>query len=272
MDDTLKDVAIAFFGLALLSGAAQQRVEHDLRRDLEKTLRGGSIQAHVKPRGLFGLLAGESSVTRITGRNFSADNLPFQIVPGGGPRARIHHLQLDFSDINLRYLPVKRLRADIPSVSLDFFKAMLNGRLVLRSCGQGTAEAVADVLGLRAFVAHKYPQFTDVEIRLTPGLFSVSANTTLLGASNRLDATGKLAAQDGRFVIVTEPTLRMDGKEVPPLLAQNLLLGINPVLDIERDLGLGGYVTITDVEIGEGIVILRGRADFPRQQPSKEKK
>jgi hypothetical protein len=55
----------------------------------------------------------------------------------------------------------------------------------------------------------------------------------------------------------------LNGRETAPAFAQTRANAINPVLDIDRDLGLAGFLYITEVEVGEGIVTIRGRATVP---------
>lgn len=263
MGDELKDAAIVVFSLAMLTGLARHRGEHAITWDLSRTLKGGHIETSIQPRGLLGILAGESSVTTIKGRGFTADDLPFRLTPGGGVRARVNRLRLDFRDFTLRRLPFRRLSAEIPGVSLDAKSALFNDRIVIRRAGEGTAVAEVDAAGLRAFLARKFPQFRDVDVSLAPGVVHLSATVSLLGTSSRVEAVGRLAPRDGRHVDVSDAAMKINGKEAAPGFVQTVLRNLNPIVDADKDLGLGAYVFVTDVEVGEGIVTLRGQAHLP---------
>src|SRR5206468_1219875 len=139
----------------------QQRAQHAVAHDLSKTLHGAPIHVRVAPRGLLGMLFAQSSVTSITARGLTADELPFRIVPGGGARVYVRRLHIDLEDVVLRGQPVRRFEADVPNVTLDLAHAFFDERIVVRSAGEGTAITVLDANDLRAFIARKYPQLTD---------------------------------------------------------------------------------------------------------------
>jgi hypothetical protein len=268
----IKDAAYVLIGLTFLSAFAQRRVEHAADRDIRREVHGGYVKTMVRSRGIFGLLVGESSTTRIAGAGFLTQDLPFKLEPGGGSRARVGKLELDFRDFTLRTLPLRSLRATIPAVTLDVNQALWNDRIVLRSAGEGTAVAVVDEAGLRMFVAQKYPQYKDLELRLTPGTASLSAQAALFGLPARVEATGGVQVRDGRYLDAVNTIMRLNGKEAAASLTQSIVRTLNPVLDIDKDLGLGGYIYMTRAEIGQGILTVFGRATIPRAKPFMENK
>lgn len=267
MDGTLKDAAIAVFSFALFSGLLQQRAHHAIIHDASRSIKGGVLRAEVKPRGLLGMLTAQSSLTRIEGQGFSTDSLPFTLQSGSGVRVHVRRLQIDFQDITLHNQSVRSFRADIPNVSLDLARAFFDERIILRSAGEGTGSAVISTDDLRAFIVRKYPQFQNVETRLTPGKVFVRVETVVLGTRALVEAEGTLASPDGVLVNLTAPILRYNGKEPTPAFAQTLLRSINPVLNINSDLGLNGFFLIREIEIGQGQITVRGRATIPRAAP-----
>lgn len=265
MSDTLKDAGIAIAGLFLFSWLLNQRAEHAVKQEVARAVRGMDIHATVAPRGLFGLAVGQAYRVRVFGSGFQTDTIPFRLVPGGGLRASVRHLTLDFQNVTLRNLTVRSLRADIPFVTLDANQVFWNERIVLRTAGQGRGEAVLEAEALRVFLARKFPALKEPRVTLLPGRAQLNAEVLLFGVRSQIEARGRLAVLEGRYILIVDPLLRVNGKETTPQFAQAALKPFNPILDIEKDLGLGGFVTVEDVEIGEGILTVRGRATVPRQ-------
>lgn len=272
MSDALKDAVIAFFGLALLQGIIAHRIERAAEREIGRSVRGGQIRAEVEPRGMFGLLIGQSYHTRVNARGFQGELLPIRLTPDGGPRATARFLELDFREITVRGVPIRRLKAEIPFAAVDMSKALFDERIVVRSAGEGTAEAVLDAEGLRIFIERKFPQFKNVEIRLSPDVAQMNAETWVLGVTTRLEARGKVVPAEGRYLNLADPSVYISGKEAPPEFTQNLLKRVNPIVDLESDLGIGDYIYMAEARLGPGILTIRGRATVPRATPTQGSK
>src|SRR6185295_5508534 len=139
-----------------------------------------------------------------------------------------------------------------PSVTLDIIREIFDDRIVLRSAGEGTAVAVVNEPGLRSFILKKYPQYKDLVVRLTPGSAYLAARASVLGLPARVEATAGIGVREGRYLDAIDPVMKLNGKEAAPSLTLSILKTLNPVLDIDRDLGLGGYIYVTRAEIGQG--------------------
>jgi hypothetical protein len=271
MSDDLKNGATVLLGLALFAGFLNHRAERAIVHDLSRTAKGGEIHANVKPRGLFGLLVGQGDTAKVWGKGFTTEGLPFKVTSGSGLRAKVKTLTFDFQDFTLRGTQVKRFSAVIPSVDLDIFRAFFDERIVVRTAGEGTAEAAVDEKALAEFVTRKYPQLSDVEVKLLDGRILVGGNVNLLGNKTRLDAVSSLSVKDGRYINVVDMTVALNNKEAAPFLRDTIINNLNPVLDFEKDLGLGGYFYATELEIGKGTLTVRGRAMVPRADDLKGK-
>ncbi|HXG24627.1 MAG TPA: hypothetical protein VNJ09_08750 [Chthonomonadales bacterium] len=272
MNDPLKDAAIAFFGLALLQGLIAHRIERAVERDIGRSVRGGQIRAAVEPRGMFGLLVGQSYRTRVKACGFQGELLPIRLIPDGGPRATTRLLELDFREITVRGVPIRHLKAEIPFVTVDISKALFDERIVVRSAGEGRAEAVLDAAGLRIFIERKFPQFKNVQVHLSPDVAQLNAETLVLGVTTRLEAKGKVIPAEGRYLNLVDPSVSMNGKEATPEFTQNLLNRVNPIVDLETDLGIGDYIYMAEARLGPGILTIRGRATVPRATPTQGSK
>ncbi len=257
--DGLRDAAFALLGLALFSGLAQQRAESVLKRDLRKTLVGGMLRTRVEPSGAFGLLAGRSSITQITGSGIRADMLPLRIHSGRGPLAHIRKLEISLTDTSLRNLRLVRFKASLPNVDFDSNHAAFGGHIVIRRAGEGTAEAEVSEEALRSFLQAKFPMTKILEVRLTNGTAFVRAEVSVLGAVILAEATAKAVPREGRYLFLEEAVVKVNGRPVPEAFARNILRTLNPILDIDRDLGLGKSFTLEKVEIRDGTAVVFGR-------------
>ncbi len=266
MRDELKDAAIVVFSLALLSGIARWRGEHALTHDLSRSLKGGHIETDIEPRGLLGLITGNSSVTTVRGRGFATDELPFRLDRGGWAKVHVSRLRFEFEDFELKNLPVRKLTAEFPGVSLDATKIAFDERIVIRKAGDGKAEAVVGADALQQFIARKYSVLKDVQVRLAGGWAEVAAMAPLLGGSTRVEGRCHLTPVDGKFIHVSDAAFRLNGKDATPAMTKMLLGMLNPIVDADKDMGLAKFVYLTDVTVGEGTVTLRGSVRVPEKQ------
>ncbi len=276
MDDTLKNLTIGLFVFALLHGGLEQRARHNATRQMREAFNNtGTIQASVEPRGLFGLYASDVWAVDIYGQHQRTYRLPFYVYPRPGWKGSIRHLRLHLTDFTLSGLPIARFEADLPFVTFDIGHAIWKDRLRLRSAGTGPVTALVDAEGLRTFISHKYHQtLSDVEIWIQNQKIHLKGRIALFTAPVPFIATGTLAPRAGRYIDFADPVILLNRSFLAPQVAQSLLKGINPVLDVQTDLGLSGFFTLTDIEIGDRFVTIRGRATVPPAtgpSPSQEK-
>lgn len=270
MDDALKDFGMAVLGLALFSAFASERVRQAAKHDLQAAVPGSRLYVRIEPRGIFGMATGQAWRARVSGGHFATDHLPFHLEPGGGILATVRHLELDLHDVTLRDLHVETLRADIPFVKADGPRALFGGHLTLRGAQDGVGAAVLSAEGIRSFLAKRRPQFQEVRIELTPGEAIVSARAPFLGAMIQLEARGGVEIVDGRFLNAAPNVVMMNGKPLEREAGAALIRSLNPIIDVDRDLGLGDWLYVTGAEIGDGILTVRGRVTIPSSAARKK--
>lgn len=266
MDDTLKDAATALLGLVIFTGFVHYRAERAIIHDVGRAARGGTIGARVNGRGLLGLAIGQADTVFVTGRGFESEGFPFVVRRGDGFRAYVRRLNIDFAEFTLRGVPVRRFTADFPGTTIDAGRAFFDDRIVMRAAKDGTAEAVVGPEGLAALFAKKYPQYKNVRFAIRPGFVDVSADVPALGAPLRMESSSRVELEQGRYVVLGETTMRLNGKETTPQFVRNTLKAVNPVVDLDKDLGLGAYFTAREVVVEEGALTVRGIAKVPRAE------
>ena len=263
MNDGLRDAGYAVLGLAMLSWILTDRVSHAARRELKSAFPSANFDIRITPRGLLGMTVGQAYRARISGGGFTAESLPFRIEPGGGAVAGIRHLELDLHDIVLRDLGVQTLTADIPFVKADATKAFFDGHLRFRGAQEGTGEAILTAEQIERYLAKKRPQFQELKIRLSQGEAFISGKTALLIPGSAFEAKATVGISEGRYLNAENPTVSLNGTPMPRTMAIQLLKTVNPIIDIDKDLGLGEWLYITSAEIAEGKLTVRGRIHIP---------
>ena len=272
MKDVFKSAGITLIGLALFSAFAAERARYAARRDLERAIPGSAFQVSVRPRGALGLAFGEVESATIRGQRFTVQELPFRIEPRGGLLARLGTLKLELRDITLRDLPVRSLDASIPRVRVDGPRVLFNGHFTIRGAESGTGVAVITAEGLSEFMARKRPEFSDLAIKLIPGEALVSGRAAVFLGPTPLEARVKIGVTEGRYLNAAEAKVSISGRAVPERLTQRLLQSLNPIIDVDRDLGLSDWLYVTSAEVGEGILIVRARVTIPLKVVPKPEK
>jgi hypothetical protein len=265
VDDTLTGLALGFFGLLLLHGSLEQRGRHNAERQVREAFgSSGTISAHVAPRGMFGLYAGQISTVDVYGRGVQTDRLPFALYPKRGTFGSIGRLRLHLTDFRLIGLPIRRFDVDVPKIEYDLSHAMFRDRLVLRKSGTGTATVEVDAEGLRVFLLRKYRGILgEVRVSFAPSQLNLRGSASLLGITAPISANAALTVRDGRYVDFVNPSFFLNEQPVSEQIRTLLLMRLNPILDIEDDLGLRGFFRITQLEIGADSLRLTGTITIP---------
>ncbi|HZT41586.1 MAG TPA: DUF2993 domain-containing protein [Chthonomonadaceae bacterium] len=265
MDDLLKGLAAGAAALILIHGSLEHHLQQDATRQVSEAFRGpGTVQVRIAPEGLFGIFGGDLRAVDVSGERLSVNTLPFALDPRAGADGSIHHLGLHLRKVTLSGLPVERFDADVPGLRFDIGRTMRRNAIVLSRAGTGHAEAKITTEGLRAFILNKYEQtLSDVLVWTQNKKLYILGRARLFGTPVPFVASCTLAPRDGRYVDLTGVTVQMNGVPMPPQNAAVMTAQFNPVLDIVNDLGLGGYLTMTQVEIGDGFVTIRGQATLP---------
>src|SRR5204862_8228495 len=81
--------------------------------------------------------------------------------------------------------------------------------------------------------------------------------------STRVEGHTRFKPVDGKFIHLTDSSFKLNGKEATPAMTQMLLGILNPVVDSDKDMGLGRFVYLTQVTVGEGTLTLKGRVRVP---------
>lgn len=265
MDDTLRNVTLGLFAFFALHVSLEPRARHGAERQLREAFnQTGTVHAAVRQRGLLGYEANDIWSVDVYGREQTIDRLPFVIVPREGWKGSIHRLSLHLMDFTLAGLPVHRFDADLPNVGYDLGHAFYKSRLVIRGAGIGIGIVVINRTGLNTFLARKFGNLlSDVNFVSNQNIISLDGKLDLFGSPTSFKAKGQIKIRGGRCLDLTEAEILLDDKPLTAQATEALMKRLNPLLDIERDLKLGGIFFIDRVEVGDGDITIFGRVSLP---------
>ena len=72
-----------------------------------------------------------------------------------------------------------------------------------------------------------------------------------------------MAAVDGTKLELTDAKIYFDWRRADPPGAQALLDLLNPVIDLNKDLGLHGAISVTKLRLRDGVLFIEGDTTIP---------
>lgn len=218
-----------------------------------------SVQADVGPEALFG----DVHRVMITAGAFSSEELPFLTEPKRSQRGFLREFVVDMTDFRLRGLHVDQLHLDIPDSRFDFAAALHRNEFHLTRSGMGTANVTISQADLAAFIRRKYPNVKDVELRIDGDKLFLDGRAVFLGASTHFSVVARLETTDGVRLNLARARILLEGRPAEPALADLLVRTINPVVDLNADLGLEGAVRVEAMVLRNGVLKATGKVVIP---------
>lgn len=251
--------------VALLVGgrAAVRSFERGAADDIRShmaTPRQGDVDLKVKPR--FSLDGSLYSAT-FTGNDFTTDGLILVTQPEYSRVARIDHLRLDLSDVNITGLDVRRLQADIPGCRYDKTYGILKKRIRLTHSGLGWGRVEVTARALADFAQRKHSFITGLDLHLHDGKVTADGNAAFLGSTSRFHIEGELVAEDGTKLVLTNARVRLNGRWVSEDVAREFIKRFNPVIDEDKDLKLLDTLYIRQLTLKDDVLIAVGDTKIP---------
>lgn len=256
--------AIGLFGL--FGGSEVHRYERDAARDLSSMLGGPSRKVAVttRPRGLCGYATGDLARATIDASLFDTPELPLFTEPDRPKDGRLGRLELRLHDFTLAELHVESLSANIPSCRYDLRLARSARKIRLSESGEGEGQVLLSQDDLAGYAAFKYPFLKGLRVRLLPaGLLEMNGVADMLAFQAPFEASGRLALDGPRKIILLDPHMSMNGWPVDAKTLDSLLGRVNPLIDLDRDLHLHGAMDLTSLEVLDGFVQAWGIARVP---------
>jgi hypothetical protein len=178
---------------------------------------------------------------------------------------------MQMTNAHLRGLRAERAIAFIPEVYYDKSLALRKRIFRLSATGIGACEIVVNETDLAAYILRKYaPYIREVSVQITAEQTIVQGVAALFVGEVRFKAVGKLAPRDGRYLDLAEVRIEIEGANLPAESANLLRQFLNPIIDIERDLGLYDGLAIDTVLSELGKMRALGRVWIPERGTRQE--
>ncbi|MCL5283600.1 MAG: LmeA family phospholipid-binding protein [Armatimonadetes bacterium] len=261
-----KDALIAFFGLVIVSGAMESRLEGVATHRLRQFIHGGQLQVDVAPRGFFGALVGQAYAIKITGSGNKISDIPLVIAPGHALSGTARHLDINLNNFDLAGIPVKKLKASVPLVHLDLNQALLDGHIRLMSAKTGQAELVIGRTGLQAILKREVAALKEVHIEVAPNYLQITGNTSLWLITEPFQARFNLNVDPAGGLAVENLQLTVGGQKAGPLLIQKMEAMMIPALNLQSVFGLGKLFQPEAITLEHQKVKVSGSVRLPVQK------
>ncbi|GIV11392.1 MAG: hypothetical protein KatS3mg020_0883 [Fimbriimonadales bacterium] len=260
---------LAVIAIVLTLGRSAIRdIEKSAAREIQQRIGGGDIRVKIEP-DYGGLSKGRLKKLTVYAKNFTLNGLPFTLEPGRPQSGLIKQFTLLMENANLRGLRAETAVAVIPDIAYDKSLALSKRIFRLSATGVGACEIVVNENDLAAYILRKYaPALSRVEVRITPEQTVVQGVMRLLTSEVRFRAIGKLAPRDGRYLDLAEVQILIEGANLPPESANLLRQFVNPIIDIDRDLGLHDGLQIDEVASEPGKMQAKGKVWIPKARES----
>jgi hypothetical protein len=249
-------LALLLVGGGLLSGD-----EDHAGRIVAKSImagKGGTARLTLKGANV---LTSRVDEIDVEAAGFAGRGLPFHSENPKGAQIAIGKLVLHLRDFELGILPVLSVDATISGCRFDRHEA-LHSRLRITDGGRGTAIVRVDENGLAAFIRTKFPALKKLHVKLGGDRVLLSCEADYLKGHPAVWALGWFAV-DGTKVSLSKVDLYIDGLPANAETSGAFLALLNPIVDLDRDLGLEGAAYAKTLTIANGIAEVRGRIRIP---------
>jgi len=242
----------------------ERRFERLAAAEIATKLTGDNklVAVNIRPDGL-NALRGGLTLAEIRANTFSLTELPLFTEPDRPTTGRIDLLSLRLTDFTLRKLRIRSLTADIPDCRYDFQLAKNEGTMRLSRSGEGNGSVTVTAEDLARFMEDKYAEIITAEVTLDKNWLYAEGESQFLVVKARYQLFAKLHSPDGRRLELTNVKLYFDWNRADAFAMQAVLRILNPVVDIDKDLGLFGAIDVTSIALDKNLLTATGKTRMP---------
>lgn len=236
---------------------AAAEIATKLSGDLKK------VSVKTVPNGIFGGATGDMERVTIHASNFSTKGLPLFTETDRSRKGRIQNLFIGLENFRLGQLDILFLTATIPECRYDFNLAATKGQFRLSRSGTGFGGVAVEEDALERFVLAKFKEILSISIRCDRGWVWIEGEGEFLIVKTKFSVLAKLQQLDGTKIVLTRARVTFDGLPVDKEVAEAVLQSLNPVVDLNADLGLHGAIRLTNVDTNNGSLLAWGDTTIP---------
>lgn len=257
---------LGLFGLGShLIGSEIRSFERKATEDILSLLEGPKKRAWIRtvPEGPFGLLRGNLRRVTIEAQDFTTSTLPFFVEPGSKDSGQLGELRLVLNRFVLGKLRVEHLEAHLEGNTFDFGLAKKQRKVRLTQSGSGPGVAELNANDLADFIPKNIREIKSCTVAFENDEVLVKGRAEFAIIKTEFELRGKLEIRNGIQFWLVNPTIFFDGKPADPLSKDALLRLLNPVLDLNRDLGLMGAIYVKKLVYDKQKLRAEGVAQIP---------
>lgn len=252
------------FGLFRFANFEVHRFELSAERDFAQMLNCPAshvnFRAKVGPEAAFG----DVHSVQIRARDFQIQGMPIFVEPKYSRKGQLRSLNLELLGFRMRNLAVNRLTAELKDCRFDFAYAVRHHRLRLTRSGEGIGTVEVDSASLENFILAKYKEVQTVKVDLQRDKLTVEGKGKLFGLLTDFYVVGRVEAVRGTQINLVHARALLNGRVASPSVVQALLKVLNPLIDLDGDLGLDGAAQAQEVAIKDGYLTATGRFLVPQ--------
>ncbi len=255
-------------GVFVIGGSEVRRFERDAARDIASLLQSSEnakkpeVKVSASYPGLLSPAFGEVDTASVVASGFSTQGLPLFTEPNRSKAGRIDFLNLSLRDFSLRGLRVERLEAKIPNCRFDLGYAQRKRKIRLSKSGIGEGRVEILLKDLEKFIPMKFVEIIRCSAKVTGNKLSIEGDGKFLLLEGRFSVSGEIA-WSGTKILLKAAKITFDGKPMDPISEEGLLQVLNPVIDLDADLGLYDAVDLTRVELLADRIVATGKTKIP---------
>lgn len=256
--------AAILLGSGWLAAGEERRFESLAAAEIATKLQNlrGQVSVNVRPNGLAGLWGDLTSAT-ITANDFTLDELPLFTEPDRSTAGALGLLSLRLTDFTLRRLRVAELSADIPNCRYDFGLAKGQHKIRLSRSGVGRGFVKIREGDLAEYLVAKFHEIKRCTVKVDRGVVWVEGYGEFLIFKSDFQVIANLVPVGGDKLALADAKVYFDWRRADKAAADAILKTLNPVVDLNEDLGLCGAVSVDRVTLHGGILTAEGDTKIP---------
>lgn len=214
-----------------------------------------------------GSILGKVASVEIAAHGFSVDGNPFFCDPMLSRAGKLGELRLKLSDFSVRDLRVRELSAVIPNCRFAL-GMMKEGKVRLSLSGEGPGAVTLSAPDFRAYMLSRFKAIESLDVRLDRYKLFAKGRAAFGPIRRDFEIICDLEISEKRKLVIANPVVFVDGRMARDGSGNSVANAFNPVMDIDKDLGMAGAFDMQRLVARNGVVVITGVARVPNRPTS----